>query len=146
MNSKVLKLLVAIISILGIVGFIMVAKAEESTPGMDSAVAFMVNVAYFLLIASVGISIVLSLFGLFKNPAALKKTLLGLVVLGVILLVAYFTASDAAVTDAQGAIIKDGEAGATSKWVGTGITYSLILGGLGGLFFVYDLLKGLVKS
>ncbi|WP_299108167.1 hypothetical protein [uncultured Tenacibaculum sp.] len=144
--SKLLKVVVAIIAILGIVGFVMVAGAEEKTPEMDSAAGFMVNVAYVLLVATVVVAVALSLFSLMKNPAALKKTLLGLVVLGVVLLIAYFTASDAAVYDAQGVLVKDGEAGATSKWVGTGITYSLILGAIGMLFFVWDLLKGLVKS
>lgn len=144
--NKVLKIVVALIALLGIVGFVMVAGAEEKTPEMDSAADFMVNVAYFLLIAAVLVAVVLSVIALLKNPAALKKTLLGLVGLGVVLAVSYFMASDAAVYDAQGTLIKDGEAGATSKWVGTGITYSLILGAVGLVFFVWDLLKSLVKS
>ena len=144
--SKLLKVVVAIIAILGIVGFVMVAGAEEKTPEMDSAANFMVNVAYVLLIATVAVAVVLSIFALLKNPAALKKTLLGLVLLVVVLAVSYFMSSDAAVYDAQGVMLKEGQAGPTSKWVGTGITYSLILGGLGLVFFVWDLLKGLVKS
>lgn len=146
MNSKILKVLVAIIFVLGIVGFIMVGRAEKDTPEMASAVSFMVDIAFFLLIITVVVAIALSLFSLIKNPAALKKTFLGLAVLGVLLAVAYFMSSGDAVYDAQGVILKDGQAGAVSKWVGTGVTYSLILGGIGTIFFVIDLVKGLVKS
>ena len=81
-----------------------------------------------------------------KNPENLKKTLYSLAILGAILLVSYMFASDAEVTDVFGNTLKDGEAGATSKWVGTGIIYSLALGAVGLILFVSDLLKGLVKS
>ena len=146
MNSKVLTIITAVISILGVAGFVMIANAEEKTPEMESAVAFMVNTAYYLLIATVIVTAVLSLISLFKNPTALKKTLIGIAVLGVVLAISYFTASDAAVYDAQGIVIKGGEAGSTPKWAETGLTYSLILGAVGGAFFVFDLLKGLAKS
>ncbi|CAA0161771.1 hypothetical protein V3A08_07130 [Tenacibaculum maritimum] len=146
MDSKILKGLVAIISILGIVGFIMVARAGEGTPEMASAASFMVSIAFYLLIVVVVVTVLLSLISLLKNPAALKKTFVGLAILAVVLAVSYFTASDAAVYDAQGVVLKEGQAGATSKWVGTGITYSLLLGFVGLVFFVLDLLKGLVKS
>ena len=146
MNSKVLTILTAVIAILGVAGFVMIANEEKGTAGMESAVAFMVNTAYYLLIATVIITAVLSLVSLFKNPSALKKTLIGIAVLGVVLAISYFTASDAAVYDAQGLIVKGGEAGSTSKWAETGLTYSLILGAVGGAFFIFDLLKGLAKS
>ena len=76
----------------------------------------------------------------------IKKTVLGLVVLGVILAVSYTFASDAAVTDVLGNVVKDGEAGPTSKWVGTGIIYSMVLGAIGLALFVLDLLKGMIKA
>ena len=37
-------------------------------------------------------------------------------------------------------------AGSTSQWVGTGISFSMTLGAIASVFFVVDLLKGIVKS
>jgi hypothetical protein len=49
--------------------------------------------------------------------------------------------------DTANNVLKGGEAGsATNQWVGTGIWYSIALGLVASSFFVYDLLKGLVKS
>ena len=59
---------------------------------------------------------------------------------------AYAMSSDAAVTNMSGNIIKDGEAGSTSKWVSTGIWYSMILGGIGLGFFLWDFVKSLASK
>ena len=93
-------------------------------------------------------TIVLSLWSIFRNPENLKKTLAVLGVLAVLLVVAYFLSDTAAVYDANGLKVLEGgeEGSSTNKWVGTGIWYSVILGGIASLFFVWDLLKGLVKS
>lgn len=149
--GKFLPLLVAVIAVIGAILFARVIMESEEAIKTDEAIQAsvvdpLVSFSTFLLYIAVGVTVVLSLWSLIKNPAALKKTFLGLVVLGVLLLVSYFTASDAAVYDAQGIMLKEGQAGATSKWVGTGITYSLILGGIGLVFFILDMLKGLVKS
>ncbi len=144
MNSKVLKIVVAIIAVIGLAGFVMVSMADKNTPEMTSAVNFIVDFAFFLLIAVVFVAIVLSLLSLIKKPATLKKTLLGIVILGVVFAISYFTASDATVFDANGLTLL--EAGSVSKWSGAGLTFSLVLLTIGGLFFVIDLLRGLVKS
>lgn len=146
MGSKILKILVGIIFILGVAGFVMVAGSEKDTPEMASAVSFMVNLAVVLLIAAVVIAVLLSLVSLVKKPAALKKTLVSLGILAVVLAVSYFMASDAAVLDTQGVVLKDGQAGSVSKWSGTGLNISLFLLLVGGVFFVIDLLRGLIKS
>ncbi|TYQ00113.1 hypothetical protein C7447_101722 [Tenacibaculum adriaticum] len=149
--AKFLPLIVALVSVIGAVLFVRVFMAGEDSIKTDPAVqASVVNplitFSMWLLYAAIAITLVLAILSLIKNPAALKKTLLGLAVLGVLLLVSYFLSSDAAVYDVQGVLLKDGQAGATSKWVGTGIIYSLILGGIGLFFFVIDLVKGLIKS
>ncbi len=49
--------------------------------------------------------------------------------------------------DTQGLVLEGGDAGtAINKWVGTGIWFSMALGLVASLFFVYDLVKGLIKS
>ena len=81
---------------------------------------------------------------MFKNPAALKKTVLGVAALGVIFAVCYMLSSNGNVIGADGAELV-GE-GSISKWVGTGISFSMTLGAVASVFFVVDLLKGIVKS
>ncbi len=152
-DNKITKLLPLLIAVIGVIGIILFARVisageqvETDVAVQNSVVSPLVSFSYYLLVIVVIVSVILSLLGLFKNPAALKKTLIGLAVLGVLLAISYFTASDAAVYDAQGTMLKDGAAGSVSKWVGAGITYSLILGAVGFFFFVFDLLKGLIKS
>jgi hypothetical protein len=99
-----------------------------------------------LLIATVVVAIGLSLLSLFRNPENLKKTLGGLAVLAALLIISYFLADSDAVYNAAGGIEPGGEEGsAVNRWVGAGIWYSIILGSIASLFFVWDLVKGLVK-
>jgi len=71
---------------------------------------------------------------------------LSLVIFGVLLAMAYMLASDAAVLNVSGNIVKDGEAGAVSKWVSTGIWYTLILGGIAMLTILAGFVKSLVSK
>jgi len=101
----------------------------------------------YLLYFSVGITLFLSLSGLFKNPESLKKTLLGLGVLGLLFLGAYALSDSNVVLDNADFILAGGEEGSsTNRIVGTGIWFSMILGIIGLGFFVADLVKGLIKS
>lgn len=150
-TTKFLPLIVAAIGVIGAILFVRVFMAGEEAIKTDPAVQAsvvnpLVSFSTWLLYLAVGITLLMAVWSLIKNPAALKKALLGLAVLGVLLAVSYFLSSDAAVYDGQGTMLPDGQAGSTSKWVGTGIIYSLILGAIGSVFFVWDLLKGLVKS
>lgn len=141
--TKMLAILVGILGVVGVVLFLRVMGTDEAdSVAINDAVSPLVSYSIFLFGASVVIAVIASLWSLFKNPAALKKTLLGLAVLGVILVIAYVSASDAQVMGTDGVLA---EQGSISKWVGTGLIYSLILGGIGLLFFMYDLVKGLVK-
>ena len=71
--------------------------------------------------------------------------MMGIAIMGVLLVIAYVFASDAASTDAMGNIMADGEAGSVSKWVSTLINYSFILGAIGLVLFLFDFVKSLVK-
>ncbi len=142
--TKKLTILVAIITLIGVALFVNVSRFGEDTPAeLDAAVGTLVFFSQALLYVAIAVTLVLSILGLVKNPEALKKTAIGLGILLVLLVVSYVISSDAAVLGAQGELLS--EAGATSKWTGTGITYSLFLGAIAGMFFVFDLLKGLIK-
>ena len=101
----------------------------------------------YLFYAAVIITVVLSIRGLVKNPENLKKTMIGLGAMAILLVVAYILGDSEPVLNAQGIVLKGGELGAASnQWVGSLIWYSSILVLIGGIFFVYDLAKGLVKN
>jgi len=123
----------------------MIANGGEPTSEeMGSAADFVVNLSVALLIAAAALAVVMSLLSLLKNPAALKKTLLGLGIFATLFAVSYFASSDAAVFGANNESLL--EAGSVSKKSGTGLILSYILLAVGGLFFVVDLLRGLIKS
>ena len=146
MNSKILKIIVAVLSVVGIGLFGRVASIDsENVSAISEAVSPLVTYSVALLVLAIIAAVVASLLGIFKNPAALKKTLLGVVALGVALLISYIMASDSAVLDANNSVIAK-EGSDISKYTSTGIWISLILLLLGGVFFVYDLAKGLIKS
>ncbi|MEX6626449.1 hypothetical protein PG913_01730 [Tenacibaculum pacificus] len=145
MNNKILTLLVAAISLIGVALFVNVVIIDkENVEAVSNAVSPLVSYSYYLLIVIVIVAVVISLLSMFKNPAALKKTLLGVSVLGVLLVVSYMFSSNGQVLGPdQGVLVAEGS---TSKWVGTGISFTIILGAIAGAFFVVDLLKGIVKS
>lgn len=150
--TKILPLIVAFVGVIGAILFVRVILAGEDNIKTDalvqaSVVDPIVTFSTILLYIAVIVTVVLSLLSLVKNPAALKKTLLGLLVLGAFFAIAYILGDSEVVIGASGEVIKGGEAGAaTNKWASTGIWYSLILGGIGLVFFIWDMLKGLVKS
>ena len=146
--SKILNIFIAVIALIGAFLFIRIFMTDgDDVEALNGSVGNIVSFSTILLYFAVGATLILSLFALFRNPENLKKTLLGLAVLGIVLVFAYFLADSNAVLDTAGKILEGGEAGSTTnQWVGTGIWYSIALGLVASLFFVYDLLKGLVKS
>ena len=150
--SKILSILVAVIAVIGAFLFIRVFMADADALENDAAVQSsivepIVGFSTWLLYITVGVTVVLSIWSVIKNPQNLKKLVLGIVLLAVVLLISYFKADSNAVLDTQGLVLKGGEAGTSmNKWVGTGIWYSIALGLVASLFFVYDLVKGLIKS
>jgi hypothetical protein len=150
-SNKILNILIAAIALIGGVLFIRVlmedsVAIEESVDLQNSLVSPLISFSYWLFIAAVIITIGLAFWSLIRNPENLKKTLGGLAVLAVLLAVAYILSDSSVVYDAAGKIQPGGEEGsAINRWVGAGIWYSIILGGIAGIFFVWDLVKGLIK-
>jgi hypothetical protein len=151
-SNKILNFVIAAIAIIGGLLFIRIfmedAQAiEENVDLQNSVVSPLISYSYWLFIATVVITIGLSLWSLIRNPENLKKTLGGLAVLAVLLAIAYFLSDSEAVYNTAGNIEPGGEEGSSiNQWVGTGIWYSIILGAIASLFFVWDLFKGLIKS
>lgn len=151
-STKILNLLIAAIALIGGVLFIRIfmedtEAIETNVEIQNSVISPLISFSFWLLILTVFVTFVLSMLSLVRNPENLKKTLGGLAVLGVLLLISYFLADSDVVYNAAGGIEPGGEEGsAINRWVGAGIWYSIILGGIASLFFVWDLVKGLVKS
>ncbi len=145
MNKRILTALIAVIALIGLVLFIRVMMTDpEDVAAISNASSPIVTFSLGLLIATVAIAIIASVLGVAKNPKALKKTLLGVVALGVIILISYLFADSTIVYNANGEIIAAAKS-AVSTLTSTGIWSSLILLVIGGAFFIFDLLKGLVK-
>jgi len=154
MNNKVAKILSLVSGFIGLVAIYFLIRiimegddsVKESLELQNSLVSPFVSFAKIILIITTIIAVVFSLWNLIRHPKLLKKSLISVGALGVLLIFAYAMSSDAAVTNMSGNIIKDGEAGSTSKWVSTGIWYSMILGGIGLGFFLWDFVKSLASK
>ncbi len=154
MNDRKSKILTYVTGLIGLIGFYFFVRIvmEGDDPIIEDAglqasiLSPFISFSIFLLIATAVISVFFSLLNLTKHPDVLKRTLMGVAVMGVLLVVAYVFATDEAVTDAMGKVLKDGEAGSVSKWVSTLINYSFMLGAIGLGFFLFDFVKSLVKN
>ncbi len=145
-NNRLITIIVALLSLVGIVLFIMTMGADTEDPvAMSEAVSPLVTYSLVLLGLTVAVTVIASLWSLVKNPAALKKALFGLLALGVVFVISYILADDGQVIDANNEVIA-AAGSSVSKNTSTGIWLSIILIVVAGGFFVWDLLKGLVKS
>ena len=93
--SRFLNIFVALVAVIGAFLFIRVLMEDvgviENNPEVqNSLISPIIFFSTGLLYLAIGATLVVSLIGLMKNPDNLKKTVLGLAVLGVILVLAYF--------------------------------------------------------
>ena len=154
MNSKLSKILSLVSGLIGIIAIFFLIRiimegddaVKESVDLQNSLVSPFVTFAKVILVITAILAVVFSVWNLIKHPKLLKMTLISLVALAVLLAISYMLASDAAVTNMSGNIIKDGEAGSTSTWVSTGIWYSLILGGIALLGILMDFVKSIASK
>jgi len=154
MNKNLSKILSLVSGVIGIIAIYFLARiiiegddaVKESVDLQNSIISPYVTFAKVILYVTATLAVVFSLWNLIRHPKMLKKTLVSLAALAVVLVIAYMMASDAEVTNASGMVLKDGEAGSISKWVSTGIWYSLILGAIGLLFFLWDFVKSLASK
>ncbi|MEI6864879.1 hypothetical protein [Flavicella sp.] len=130
--ANILKALVALIGVVATYFFIMIISTGDDViiegGGTLGIVGPMVSFSIGLFLVVLGLTLLFSIVGLFKKPEALKKTILGLVLLGGFLAVSYGMAADNAVVDVTGEVLSGGEEGSNSKWVSTGIWFAVLLG------------------
>jgi len=121
--------------------------AVISSPDLqNSVVSPYLTFARIILIIATVLAVGFSIWNMILHPKLLKRTLLTIGALAVVLVIAYMLADDGAVTDMYGNVIKDGEAGSTSKWVSTGIWYTFILFLVGFVLFLLGFVKSLFKA
>ena len=134
MNSKVSKILSLVSGLIGLIAIYFLVRiimegddaVKESLDLQNSLVSPFVQFAKVILIIITVIAVVFSLWNLVRQPKLLKKTLVSLAALAVLLLISYMMASDEATRNMSGNIIKDGEAGSTSKWVSAELPSALL--------------------
>lgn len=147
--SKILKGLVALIAIIAAYFFIMIVSTGDDAivegQGTLGIVGPLVSFAIALLIIVASVAVVFSVLSLLKKPEALKKSLIGIAALLVLLLISYGVSSDTAVTDVTGQVLEGGEAGSPSRWVSTGIWYTVLLGAGAIVAIVLGGVKSIVK-
>jgi hypothetical protein len=153
MNTKISKILTYATGLIGVIGFFFFIRIvvegdtniENDVNLQNSILSPFITFSLITLGATAAIAVIYSLINLFKHPEVLKRSLIGVGILLVLLVLSYSFASGEAVTDQLGKVLEDGEAGSVSRWVSTLINYSFILGAIGLVFFLYDFVKGLVK-
>lgn len=109
----------------------------------NGAIGTYVTYALFLLVIASFIALAFAVSNIFKNPGLLKQVLLVMGILVLILIVSYILAGDEAVFSGSGEQLVG--QGSTSKWVGTGVIYSLILLTVGMFLFLWDMVKNASK-
>ncbi|SFS46808.1 hypothetical protein [Lutibacter maritimus] len=153
MNTKISKILTYATGLIGVIGFFFFIRIvvegdtniENDVNLQNSILSPFITFSLITLGATAAIAVIYSLINLFKHPEVLKRSLIGVGILLVLLVLSYSFASGEAVTDQLGKVLENGEAGSVSRWVSTLINYSFILGAIGLVFFLYDFVKGLVK-
>lgn len=149
--SKILSIVAGLIGLIGLFFFVRVMQAGDEAIETDAAVQSaivspFISFAVFVMVATAVIAVVFSMVNLFKHPDVLKRSLISVALMGVVLAISYSFADGAEVYDSVGNVLKDGEAGAVSRWVSTGINFSAILLGVGLLFFVVDFVRSLLSK
>ncbi|WP_299526253.1 hypothetical protein [uncultured Lutibacter sp.] len=153
MNTKLSKILTLVAGLIGLIGFfffvrILIEGDEVLKVDADlqnSILSPFITFSLVILAVTAIISVAFSALNMVKHPDVLKRTLMGVGILLVFLVVAYSLADDGAVTS-MGKVLEYGEAGSISKWVSTGINFSAILGVIGFGAFFFDFVKSLVKN
>ncbi|PCH99473.1 MAG: hypothetical protein COB81_11045 [Flavobacteriaceae bacterium] len=153
MNKRTSGIITAIAGVIALIGFyffVRILMEGDETIETDAAVQAAIvdpfikfSLWIFYIIA--GVTVLMSIWSLIMNPAALKKALIGIVAMAAIAAISYSMANGDAVLDTFGTELEDGAAGTISRLSGTGIWFAIILGGIGLLGFAVDTVKSLIK-
>ncbi|PCI10516.1 MAG: hypothetical protein COB73_03290 [Flavobacteriaceae bacterium] len=149
--NKIAKIAAGALGLIGVIMLVRVMTADEEALATDidiqsSVLDPFVSFTIMMLYLTTAIAVVFSIVNLVKHPAALKKSIISLVVLGVLFAIAYATASDAVVTGPNNTFIEGGEAGSTPKMVGALIKYTYILGVIGLATVVWGSVRSMMSN
>lgn len=127
-STIVLYVLAAISVILAILFFAGGNVLDATGAPTDEPVFTALNLtwAYVLFIGATALTFLFSLYYIITHPKALKGALISLAAAAVLVIIAYFLASDAPVGGRGAEEITT----STLKWVGTGLYVTYILGGI----------------
>ncbi len=135
--QKILSIVVAVISIIGAILWIMIARAEEG----EGPIGLMLNVGKGLVLVAAIIAMAFSLKNMFSDAQKIKKTLTSVAGFLVLVVVSYVLSEGVAIDDGDNSVTEG-----TSKWIGTGLYlfYLLIFVAFGIMIF-FGLKKSLKK-
>ena len=144
MSEKSSKILMLIAGAIGLVSIIFLARIMmvgdiEITTSLDvqnSIISPFITFSVIILVITILITVVFSVYILLKHPEQLKKALIGVGVLVGLLLITYFVSPNSQVVDVTGRILM--EESITSQIISAGINYSILLGTIGISFFMWD--------
>jgi len=153
MTSKLYKISKYGTAALGVIGIILLVRVITAGDAVVEDAATQVSVVdpfitftFIMLGLTTVITVVFSLFSLVQNPAALKKALITLAVMGVLLVLAYVSANDHEITNKFGQVIDLGEAGPISKNTGALIKYTYFLGAIGLACVLWGTVKDMLSN
>lgn len=153
MTSKLYKISKYGTATLGVIGIILLVRVITAGDAVVEDAATQVSVVdpfitftFIMLGLTTVITVVFSIWSLIQNPAALKKALITLAVMGVLLVLAYVSANDHEITNKFGQVIDLGEAGPISKNTGTLIKYTYFLGAIGLACVLWGTVKDMLSN
>ena len=149
---KILKIVVAVLSLAGIVSlFRIIAKGEEEVKGLAAAgdtslLEPMAWIAYIILALTLALVVLFVFKSLFTGGGNIKNTLIGVGVFALVLLFGYFTSGGDPLVGTEtyaydGVLATEGE----SKLVGGGLKAFYILSVVAILAMVFSGVKKLIK-
>lgn len=154
--TKYLKYISMVIGILGFIYYIRIlmvgsidsdkleigdTDSVERMESLSGIVGGFMDVTLWILVILIIIVLIFTVINLLKNPVALKKAIIAIVVLGILFAVSYMIADSGKVVTKAETI----EAGSTSKLIEGGIWFSIILGAIAFVGFIFDSVKNLIK-
>jgi len=133
---KILRIVAAVLGLIGVVFLIMILTDNTGI------ISSYLSVAYITLGVAILFTLLFSVTQLFKNPQALKKTLISLGLFLAIVLVSFFISTGEAVEKAGIEVISE----YGSKWVGAGLYTFYILALVAIGLMIYSGVKKLINN
>jgi len=103
-------------------------------------------IAYGMLILAAAIAVFASIFLMIKNPKNAKGVFIGIIGIAVVFVVAYVLSKGVITPKMQDLFDQGKITEATSKWVGTGLIGTYIIGGLAILVMIYSGIMSFFKK